>query len=478
MDLITRASHLLERARWKDEGWDRPEPFELLRQWAEDSDFHAVHMSDVGPGDPDARGRGAGGFKVGVNPETDYNTPVGVYTYPLNPTTYNRWFHPDGDRPPFAARRPWMYVLEAPESQTLHVREDGSSGYAEEDFYRFAADITKGETDMVRDTIRGWSSLADNIAQDDLEMIKGDPEAIRDTSFIELVEISSRIQTPFGKLWNFTRTVAREGGNGPSTWTHLLREYLYDDVIVDHGSTLIHNNEPIQAVFLDPSVYETVDVVPNAWDHRALQHSRDVSRMAFEELEDRGLEDLSGKVRWAGAEDREGVEELVEAVAGRGWLLAALRDAGVDEGAIADTITVKLENAGTVTVKHARLEKWDVPVALASDGGVEFASCQFVGCAFGTDYAAAVDGVRVNPSTYDECTFAVDQSPLIDLAVEEGYTPDTFDEFTGAIQDYMAGQKLKGSVANMARDVIEELWGVLTPMFDETPLENCELQVV
>lgn len=66
----------------------------------------------------------------------------------------------------------------------------------------------------------------------------------------------------FGKLWNITRNLV--GGN-PRKWAQLLREFEIDGVVDDAGYGLIHEHEPIQAVFFGATILKIIDILPNEY---------------------------------------------------------------------------------------------------------------------------------------------------------------------------------------------------------------------
>ena len=59
--------------------------------------------------------------KLGINPQSHYNTPLGIYAYPLKEMYENI----DRDRIPFAGENPWIQVLKSTQATELSTYSDG-----------------------------------------------------------------------------------------------------------------------------------------------------------------------------------------------------------------------------------------------------------------------------------------------------------------------------------------------------------------
>lgn len=270
MSLVNRATRLLERARWKKEGWDRPEPPEILEGWANESGFHGVHLSKVGPNTT----HDADGFKVGINPDSDYE-PVGLYVHPLNPNTYREWFsgrtskNPIGGeqtqkRAPYGGTRTWMYVLESTASRPVRVSVSGETSYPDREARKALRAIVRDHPDMVEETLSStWVGM--DMPDEEIEAAKALTR--EDVQDIPQHKNYNR-DDPFLLVWMAIGAVATVAGNGGSTWNRWVDKYADVDLVIDEGFGALHQAERRQATFLTPSAYETVDVVPNVWDWR------------------------------------------------------------------------------------------------------------------------------------------------------------------------------------------------------------------
>lgn len=272
-----RTRRLIERARWKDEGWDKPTPPEILERYARDAGVHAFHLSELGPGGKvtspaDLEGtptdpKPAGGFKVGINPQYSFNTPAGVYGYPLNKTTYaNRLQKARSELPrdSFATERPWMYILEAT-ADGVSVDGPRSSGWDRNRALEAIADLAASEPDMVRELVDGPVTPRHELR-----------ERLASTRWVRQAERQSRLDDPFSLFFEAAALAAFKGrgGRGGRTWGRLLREYGDIGYIEDLGTRLI-DTEAKQTVFLHSTAFESVDVVENIWDWRNAKRERE-----------------------------------------------------------------------------------------------------------------------------------------------------------------------------------------------------------
>ena len=159
--------------------------------------------------------------KIGINPKSKYNTPIGIYTYPLELV----WDDFVNQQLPFASDRSTVQVLKS-KGKML------DNNYSTADLKH---DIQKLKSIVHKNT---GSSLL-NIS---IEINKA-----KETAFNN---------SPFGLLWNITRLLSgfsktKKGIiSNPVVWNKLFRLLGYSGA-VDDGKKIIHKNEPVQAVFFD-----------------------------------------------------------------------------------------------------------------------------------------------------------------------------------------------------------------------------------
>jgi hypothetical protein len=201
--------------------------------------------------------------KIGVNPHSPWNTPLGVYTYPVK----RYWDNISKWDLPYQATEPFVYVLRKNGNQKSLVM-DGSYTNAQ-----LKRDVSK--------LLRIWRK----------EMFKYNPD---DEENIHKFKVLYRVakddakkKTPDGYLWNFTRLLSEKYGNTkrekldeknttskfnypkvkiatkPSVaWNMFMRALGYGSA-EDYGTSLIHPNEPTQAVFFTRKSYDVVDRLIN-----------------------------------------------------------------------------------------------------------------------------------------------------------------------------------------------------------------------
>jgi len=161
--------------------------------------------------------------KVGLKLKSEYNTPLGIYTYPL--THYTLGLLERG-RLPFAADRQYLILLQAKSDANLLYSEPDVPAVEYQKLVQNALRISRGERYL-----------------------------------IALAEGGARIQAlNLGRLWNVTRRLAAAQ---PKAWTALWIRLGIDGVVDNAGAKIIHENEPIQAVFFYKGAVEVVDVYRN-----------------------------------------------------------------------------------------------------------------------------------------------------------------------------------------------------------------------
>lgn len=184
--------------------------------------------------------------KIGINPRSSYNTPLGIYAYPLATIWRNYMVEHKksiGKAVPFAGRQPYIWLIKPKENSNLVDMEK----YTEQDFKNDKEKLLKHIqnnkeeytlTDMsvnnINDMFDSWSNTATR-------------------------------NTPICKIWNITRKLSM-GRNGKKTtqWNVLLRKVLgYSGFVDKTNKGYIHESEPTQAVFLSRSAFTVVKQILN-----------------------------------------------------------------------------------------------------------------------------------------------------------------------------------------------------------------------
>lgn len=220
--------------------------------------------------------------KVGVNPNSKYSTPVGIYAYPLGDGEIIEQI--ENNDLPFAGDQPFINVFKvvAPDEKFIGLQDDAAS------FQSLNTATAKWLANRLV-IYRDLSGPEQNQRMG--------PEMLE--KFIwqyvyAWVSENALSKTPGGIWWGFTRVAAalirytddmktatfkvrdlvtlcntsialNNSGDikaAAPLWTRLMRDIGVDGV-VDYSGGIIHGNEPTQAVFFTTSALKLVDRIDN-----------------------------------------------------------------------------------------------------------------------------------------------------------------------------------------------------------------------
>ena len=181
--------------------------------------------------------------KVGLNPKTDYNTPAGVYFYPLTQDYYYQLIE---DALPFASQSPYCGLAKinwSDKTKWLIFDDAGGSNQDEATYEKIYADL-------------------EPLYQ---KYFPNEPEVHRN-----LILKSAQLGKHYrnygvdGKIFDLTYFAANQlavkaGTKVTIMWTSILRDFGFIG-LYDYGAGVIHPSEQTQLVCLDPSAYETIQV--------------------------------------------------------------------------------------------------------------------------------------------------------------------------------------------------------------------------
>lgn len=190
--------------------------------------------------------------KAGMNPKSNYDTPLGIYCYPLKAAIKFYGYDSNGIiRFPFASDRPYLYILkEKPGTKKLLISE-----YTAE----------QGEKDIQTIVNNHKDELPSDVFDELIETAKSD------TRFKKL---------GVGKFWYFCNLLSgRLEGKSTVSWNKLLRKDLgYGLIVDDKGDGVIHGNERVQAFFTEKSKFDIVDYLINPSPNDFAPHDWAVSK--------------------------------------------------------------------------------------------------------------------------------------------------------------------------------------------------------
>ncbi len=192
--------------------------------------------------------------KLGINPRSKFNTPLGIYAYPAGYVIVRA----DDDKAmrhslPYAGDQPYAAVFSAG-GNIIDIRR--MSANDEELYYdklrEFAKRLPKINSDIY---------IPNGIAKDWLSILE---------LCIKLAPDRAKFKNlPGGRLWyvtyRFSNYYGPQYGQNPIvTWNKLFRAIGIDGV-VDEGAGIIHEAEPTQAVFFSLAPLRVLGIVDNKY---------------------------------------------------------------------------------------------------------------------------------------------------------------------------------------------------------------------
>lgn len=220
-------------------------------------------------------GRNVSGAKLGINPKSPYDTPVGIYSYPLKLI----WPRMIKNTIPFASDRAFLQLFRGRGNiiNLTTMTSDEYEAYAER-----LRDKFDGSFDYPANA-QGWSNFKHSIEN-----------------------VISRVRTPGGFFWSMTYRIAGAMGGNPRRsaikWNHMMRQIGVDGC-VDEGEGIIHINEPTQAVFFSIQSVALVETLPN------------VRKLASPIATQRTFKSMESLMQWLEASDEEaaGASKMIAA---------------------------------------------------------------------------------------------------------------------------------------------------------------------
>jgi len=210
--------------------------------------------------------------RVGVNPKSHYNTPLGVYTYPLHEIWDRIEANGNLTDVPYQGDKPYIAII--------RVREDRKFI---DDMYN---DYDSADFDDDKRNLRSYF-VPDVLKNEEFEKIAD--KAMKGASE----------KNPVVSMWNLVRHLSylvvqmkAEGADRDEIVNQIIRAYDLNDIMPDKesgklnpyglsfnrilngvleydgfadksGKGYIHSSEPTQAVFLDPRSYDVLEIADN-----------------------------------------------------------------------------------------------------------------------------------------------------------------------------------------------------------------------
>jgi hypothetical protein len=291
-----------------------------LRQYKDDSDIFISFVEHLGPV-PDSAG-----IKIGINPHSAFSTPAGVYTYPLKKAWREYRAENLGEFDvPFAGNRPYVAVLKK-RGNGISAYTYKATGFKND-----VEKLKKWYMPILKRNLSPILPSFMNSDQNTAELHeKGLLKMVPDIAFDMIIEYSKNaayIKSPLGWMWNITRVLSllQNAANtfyiqveydemnddfhfllelgrtfaidayiykkdllkkpskflgivdgyididfdeNSAAWNKIFREVLGYEYVIDEGRSVIHTNEPTQAVFFSNKGYTFIDAFKNKGEKR------------------------------------------------------------------------------------------------------------------------------------------------------------------------------------------------------------------
>lgn len=204
------------------------------------------------------------GSKIGINPSSTYDTPTGIYTYPVD------YVLEKNGEVPFAENAPYIQVLQA-QGNLLYLDQ-----VTQKDVDELELRSRMGVHEALVDSPGGefWNILyrwADSIRSDTLPPEPLEPSLHDYDDYDSEEEAEAAYNADYwtyqGEVQEYNNAKAKEGVLG-RIMASILRKLGYDGV-VDYdwnkksGQGIIHQNEPSQAFFLSMKPLTLLETVHN-----------------------------------------------------------------------------------------------------------------------------------------------------------------------------------------------------------------------
>ena len=251
---------------------------EELRPYANDEDIYVSYINSLS----DFSGKQHP--KLGINPKSSFSTPLGIYTYPL----HRYW----GEMEKFNSAREVPFRSDSEYIAIIRKKKDA----------KFIDDMDKNYTEenLEQDVVKIKNYFSSLISMDGLDEIqkrsfekakRNKPisklwNLVRHLSiFVATLKKVMENKMPTDKLeYEFIELISKEDPSKFYTiernklnvsalvFNKILREVLeYDGFSDISGEGHIHENEPVQAVFLNPRSYEIIKIIKNIDDKMPLK---------------------------------------------------------------------------------------------------------------------------------------------------------------------------------------------------------------
>ena len=209
--------------------------------------------------------------KLGINPGSHYNTPLGIYFYPAS--YYLEKKLGKNYKQVIGLNKHSVEELDyKDDAQYIQILKFNTNNILEIDLL----DVT-GYKEYISRLMKSIGRVAQLIGDSEISTTQ---LMIRlETKSHSLAKVNSYGGQLWYILWQLSQNVLskNKGYNGEKAsretiiWNHLFR-LIGVDIVIDNGSGIIHDNEPCQGVVLNPRSIQHVDTIRNIVPFVPLAH--------------------------------------------------------------------------------------------------------------------------------------------------------------------------------------------------------------
>ena len=191
--------------------------------------------------------------KLGINPGSAYNTPLGIYFYPAS--YYLEMKYNKNELLEFQDDAPYIQILKFNTDNILEIDTLDVDGYQE----------------YIGRLIKNVNRVASLIGQSEKVTLNTIVKASTDA------KSNAKVNSYGGEFWYLLWTLSnvdsqkQYGKRNAVVWNSIFR-LIGVDIIVDNGSGIIHENEPCAGVVLNPRSIKHVDTIKNITPYQPNNH--------------------------------------------------------------------------------------------------------------------------------------------------------------------------------------------------------------
>jgi hypothetical protein len=255
---MKRFRQFIQEARRNPDQNPKISAVEYLRKWKDDSDVY-ISFTEID--------------KIGINPKSKYNTPLGIYTYPLKEIWEMYHVEARGSLKslPFAANEPHIFVLKVNHSKGKFIN-DMYSDYGSDKYDKDIETLKNlflnfDSIKKQRERLFNQQYTLKKTFKPDKKEVEAeiDEELEKKFNFMVGSALSTRKdQNAIMGFWKLTKDLSmflgkqNAGGSDPVKWNWILRQCGYIGFGDKTGKGYIHPAEPTQAVFLQKDAFTII----------------------------------------------------------------------------------------------------------------------------------------------------------------------------------------------------------------------------